>query len=362
LVLRETTCERSKEGLLPPLAELRHVQIVTALEQALRLNPDFEVAHHELAFLYGQRNYLDVALEHQREDLRLTRRAGRHRSESAEEFANRLEFWDKDTAKLEQVVRDGREKYASGSRALQGERLAQTDMALKLGLGKQAVEEILLPTPAQVLSAPGIKLELEMLLLLGRVDEVRAILADKGLRASKHGLRQSDVSPPLDRDGRPLYQVPYRWSAYEWLRVLQSAAVGDYAQARTDLQTLRAELGAGRNLMQQQLRGFEGRVWTLLPGVLSGPSPFVPAQSILALRRASNERDAIEVGESSLRAQQADLCVLEGLLALEQGNTDAAAKLFTEARDLGAQTSAKAVSFAGAPIAAFYRSKVKGKE
>src|SRR5206468_681819 len=48
LLLRNVTGERSGEGLLPPLAQLRHVQIVTALEQAVRLDPDVEVAHHEL--------------------------------------------------------------------------------------------------------------------------------------------------------------------------------------------------------------------------------------------------------------------------------------------------------------------------
>src|SRR5207302_958484 len=83
--------------------------------------PDLEEAHHELRFLYGQFNYLDRALEHQKEELRLTRQAGRRPGESAEEFANRLEYLDKDTAKLVELVRDGREKYAAASRSLQGE-------------------------------------------------------------------------------------------------------------------------------------------------------------------------------------------------------------------------------------------------
>src|SRR5207248_5557810 len=75
LLLRNLTCERSGEGLLPPLAQLRHVQVATALEQAVRLNPDHEAAHRALYELYGQR-YLDQALEHRREELRLSRRAG----------------------------------------------------------------------------------------------------------------------------------------------------------------------------------------------------------------------------------------------------------------------------------------------
>src|SRR5262249_11880408 len=160
----------------------------------------------------------DLALEHRREELRLTRKAGHRPGESADEFARRLEFYETDTAKLADVVRDGRTKYSAAAGTFQGERLAQADVAFKLGLARQAVDEILLATPADVLGPAGMKLELEMLLRLGRVDDVRPILADKGLRASKHGLREADVVPPLDRTGRPLYPIPYRWPAYEWLR------------------------------------------------------------------------------------------------------------------------------------------------
>jgi tetratricopeptide (TPR) repeat protein len=356
--LRNFTCEHSAEGLIPPLNQLRHVQIVTALEQAVRLNPDLEDAHRELAALYGQRNHLDSALEHRQEELRLFEKNGRRAGRSPEEYANRLEFLTTETGKLEQVVQLAREQYAARSRALQGDRLAMADLALKLGLARQAVVEILLQTPADVLGTPGMKLELEMLLLLGRVDEVRAILADKGLRAEKHKLRQLDLLPPQTPDGRPLYTVPYRWSAYEWLRVLQSAAVGDYAQAQADLRALRAELGAAREQMREQLRGFDGRVVTFVPGLLSGPNPMLPAFTSLTLQRAMDERKAVEMAEASLRAQQADLCVLEGLLALEQGKPSAARSVFAEAQQLGSSERAL-IPFVGAPVAGGYLSKLK---
>jgi tetratricopeptide (TPR) repeat protein len=362
LLLRNFTVERSAEGLLPPLDQVRHVQIVTALEQAVRLNPDFEAAHHELAVLYGQRKYLDLALEHQREELRLAGLLDRRPVESADEFAgrsNRLESLVNDIDKLTEQVRDSHQKYAANSRALQGDRLAQADMALKLGLAQQAVEEVLLATPAEVLGAAGIKLELEMLLLVGRIDEVRSILGDPSLEASKHGLRQNELFAPQDGNGRPLYPVPYRWSAFEWLRVLQSAAVGDYAQAYADLGALRDELGAGRKRMQDRLTGFDDRVWQFLPGLLSGPSPLAQAFTAYSLQQVVDEKGALEIGESALRAQQADLWVLEGLFALEQGNTRAARSAFSEAMKLEAQPAAAAVSFAGAPIAADYLSKLR---
>jgi hypothetical protein len=381
LLLRNFTIEHSAEELLPPLSQVRHVQIVTALEQAVRLNSELEAAHHELAVMYGQRNYLDLALGHQLEELRLTGPAARRSGESADEFANRayrLDFLLNDTPKLTDLVRDAREKYAANSGALQGERPAQADMALKLGLARHAVEGVLLPTPAEVLGAGGIKMELEMLLMIGRVDEVRSLLSDSGLQASKHGLRQAELFAPQDRDGRPLYPVPYRWPAFEWLRVLQSAAIGDYAQAQADLRSIRVELGAGRKRMRERLDRFDDQVWAYLPGLLSGPSPLPLALTAYRLQRAIDEKEALQIGESALRAQQADLCVLEGLLALEQGNARAARSLFAEAMELAAppapltlpsppaeggegrvRGTAAAVPFAGAPIAESYRNILK---
>jgi tetratricopeptide (TPR) repeat protein len=359
--LRNFTCEHSAEGLVPPLSQMRHVQIITALEQAVRLNPDLVDAHRELAALYGQRNHLDMALEHRREELRLYEKTGRRAGQTPEEYANRLEFLTTETNKLEQVVRLAREKYAAAARGLQGDRLAMADLALKLGLARQAVQEILLQTPADVLGTLGIRLELEMLLRLGRVNEVRSTLADKGLRADKHKLRHMELLPPRNPDGRAIYSVPYRWSAYEWLRLLQSAAVGDYAQAQADLRALRAELGAAREQMREQLRGFDSRVWTFLPGLLSGPNPMLPAFTAQTLERAMDERRAAELSESALRAQQADLCVLEGLLTLEQGKPSPARAVFLEAQQLGASDSKALISFVGAPIAGSYLSKLKAE-
>src|SRR4029077_5634345 len=125
------TCERSNEGLLPPLLQLRHIQIVTALEQAVRLNPDLAVAHHELAYLYGERHFLDQALAHRRQELRLSSampRAG----ETAEKAADRLSLLKRDAAQLEELVQQQRKTFASGSRTLQGDRVAEAGMALKL--------------------------------------------------------------------------------------------------------------------------------------------------------------------------------------------------------------------------------------
>jgi hypothetical protein len=360
LMLRNLTREHSDRDLLPPLAKLRHVQIATALEQAVRLDPDLEAAHHELAYLYGERRCLDQALEHRREEVRLSRRAGRRPGETDEEFALRLEEIDKHAAKLLEEVQDLRQAYAAGSGTLQGDRRAEAEMALRLGLTRQAADEILLPAPADLLGAAGIKLELDLLLSLGRAQEVRTILSDKGAEASKHRLGYYDLVPPPSREGGALY--PYHYPAYDWLRALGAAALGDYAEARDNLRAIRAELQAGHRRLLQQPRDFDRAARSLVPGLLAGPPPFLPAFTTLALARVVEQKAIFEAGERFLRAQQADLCVMEGLLALEQGDTGAARSAFAEAQELCTRPPGDAVPFAGRPIAAGYLGKLNANE
>jgi hypothetical protein len=357
VLLRNATGEGSAQGSLPPLSQLRHVQIATALEQALRLDPDLEVAHRELAYLYGERNYLDQSLEHRREEVRLSRRPGAHPGETDEELADRLDFLDKDTAKLVTLVEDRRKIYASASRRLQGDRLAQAGLALSLGLARQALEEILLKSPADVLGAPGIKLELDLMLCLGRTEEVRVILGEDEMRANRRRLHYHDLFPPKNAVGEPLYAIPYHWPAYEWLHTLQAAAVGDYGEARDELRVVRTGLKAGHEQLAQQLREVERDLWEFVPGLLSGPRPFPAVVVAQFLGTYLDKRTALQAGEPALRAQRADLCVLEALLALEQGDTAAARSAFAEAQELGA-----AVPFAGAPAAALYLGKLNAQD
>jgi hypothetical protein len=240
--------------------------------------------------------------------------------------------------------------------------LAQAGLALSLGLARQAVEEILLPSPADLLGAAGIKMELDLLLTLGRAEEVRTILSDEGLQTSKQALLYYDLPPPKTVDGAPLYAFPYHWPVYEWLHVLQTAAVGDYAKARGDLRAIRSGLGAGHQRLKHDLRDFNRHIWTYLPGLLSGPPPFLPAFSAQAAARFFELKSRLEADEPTFRAQQADLFVLESLLDLEQGDTDAARSAFSQAEHLCGEPPGSAVTFGGAPIAAFYLGKLKAQD
>ena len=132
--------------------------------------------------------------------------------------------------------------------------------------------------------------------------------------------------------------------------------MGDYAVARGELDSIRAGLKTGHDLLARQRRAFEDALPQLVPGLLCGPDPFLPAFTARTLGAFLEKRNAFRAGEPALRAQQADLLVLEGMLALEQGDTSAARASFAEAEELGA-----GVPFAGAPIAARYLGKLNAR-
>lgn len=361
LLLRNATVERSSDKLLPPLAQLRQVQIITALEEAVRLHPDLEEAHHQLFLLYGELKALDRALDHQREELRISRRAGPRPGESAENFTYRIESLEKDTAKLVELVESRRKSFAGSPRSPQGDRLAQVRLALDLGLAKTAVEEVLLPTPADLLGAPGIQTELELLLSLGRAEEVRAILDNEALQASKHGLGHYNLLPPSSPNGGPLYALPYRLPAYEWLHVLEAAAVGDYAKARAELRAIRAALQADLERHRREDQASERRLGTHLPGLWSGPPPFLPAYTFQTLVPLVVERIVLELRGQALIAQQADVAVIEGLLALERGDVQTARSAFADADKQMGPTASETVPCAGRPIVNHYLGELNAR-
>jgi hypothetical protein len=352
LLLRDQTVERSSENRLPPLAQLRQVQIVTALEQALRLNPNLEAAHEELAHVYGERNCLDVSLDHLREELRLSRRVGPRRGEPAARYSLRMEAMQKDEAKLVKMVEDGRKAYANSPRSPQGDRVAQARFALNQGLVRTALEEVLMSSPADLLGAPGIQLQLELMLALGRTQEVRAILDNEAIR-SKHDLGY------YNPEGAPLYAVPYRFPAYEWLHVLEAAGVGDYAQARGELRTIREALQIDLDRLQRQVLAAERRFWDYLPALWSGPPRFLPALTAKTLIPFYLEQTILKARAGALAAQQADMFVLEGLLALEQGDTVAARTALSEADRRCTLTNASGILCASRPIIAFYLGRLQ---
>jgi tetratricopeptide (TPR) repeat protein len=353
--LRDLTCERSAEGRLPPLAQLRNVQIVNALAQAVRLGPDIEAAHHELALLYGQQNALDQSLVHLREELRLARRAGARPGETAEEAAHRLELVERDVVRLTEELDRRRQTFDSGRRSLHGQPVAEARAAVALGLARQAVDEILLPSPANLLGREGVHLELMLLVSLGEAEKVRSILNEVATGAGKDWLPAFDIPAPPGPGGAPLYPVPYRWQGYGWLRVLAAGALGDYAPARGALRDIRGGLRAGHEQLKQELQRLKVGSLAMVPSVLSGPPAYLPAAFCArVLGPMAEKRAVLEEGQRYLFTQQADLCVLEALLALEQGAPEEARLALAEAQRLCTPAGGPAFAFGGGPIAGAY--------
>src|SRR5262249_39914735 len=159
-------------------------------------------AHHDLADLYSELNYLDMALEHRRQEQQITKRVGRRAGETADDHAHRLELLEREFAMREDLLRQRENQYSSGSRALVGERVQEAGVAWSLGLAQLAADEIL-STPGEQLGVIGIKMELELLLTLGRTEEVRARLNDKDVIANKGSLGFEDIPSPSTAAGTP---------------------------------------------------------------------------------------------------------------------------------------------------------------
>jgi hypothetical protein len=145
------------------------------------------------------------------------------------------------------------------------------------------------------------------------------------------------------------------------LHALQAAALGDYGDALADLRSLRYGLRDGHNRLKQHLQEIDRRLVTFAPGLLCGLQPFAPAITARALAPYLEQKNVLQVGEPTFRAQQADTCVIEGLLALELGDTDAARSAFTLGQQLCTEPPGAVVPFAGGPIAGCYLGKLSAQ-
>jgi hypothetical protein len=364
VALHNLTGERRHEAPWQPLEVLRHIQAATALEHALILEPDLEPAHRALTALYGDQKFFDAAAEHARETVRLTRR-GPQSGEGPDQFAARLDREEKRLRELEQLVQDRRNEFAIRSGQLSGNPLARAQLALDMGLPRVALDEVLLRSPVQLFGGDGARLELQLLLMLGRAARVREMLDDEEVRASKQKLGEVEVPAPRLAGYRPTYRLP----AYEWLRFHQAAALGDYEPAAAVLQQYLLRLKDDQN--QGLLELHHGLAMSLASelALAATPQPLLPHLLVGAMREQTSDlfndpalrppgADDTSAGRASVPAslarERADLSTLEGLLALEQGDPARAQALFG-----AAFVAAGRAPFAGRPVAAAYQRRLE---
>jgi hypothetical protein len=347
LMLRALTPERAVLGGFPLLARLRQMQIAAALENALRRNPSLFSAHEILFQLYAQNNYLDAALEHLRELRRLTRRTGPAPGENAEAFARRLNQIETATRERERQVGDLRNEFALQSQKVGSEPYPKARLALSMGLALRALDDLM---QAQMVlkGGEGIRLEVELQLLLGRIDVARDELRSSDWKAYRQNLGYMDLSIA----GESGQALTYRLPAYDWLLLCAEAADGDYEQADAAFQILLDDLsssGVAGGLDQIQQMGF--RAVAAEAALSSHPNSWLVRRLVGSLRQ---DLGVLHNGICSVLMEQADLHVLAGMLSLERGAPGAAEASFEKALELSRLGSASTQPSAGKPLAKTY--------
>jgi hypothetical protein len=301
----------------PTLEELRRTQVITALRQAVLLDPDLLDAHDILADTYANMGYLDWTLEHQREVVRLRRQGLGRAGESAAELDGILKVAVRRLEVAEHEVEH--QKAAFVRNAENTKPLDRARLALKRGLAGEALEVLLaeIDVPGAA-GQDGVELELKLLFLSGRLADLHAWMV-----------------PQLeDLLGKPRYQ---------WWQAMLAIVSGDYTAADQHLVDSIAGLKAG--FVVRDLNA---------PAPEAAPKrPELPVRTALALdlghsfletwRYFQPRPFALEAvvrrafvferfGQvNALLRHEADTEVLRGILALERGEIAAARAAFGRA-------------------------------
>jgi hypothetical protein len=341
--------ERTLSSTNPLLAELRYVQTVTALEQAIQLDPEQAAVHRLLAALYQEHGYLDAALEHRRHEVRLAQRAGKLLSGvDRQNFERQLARLHQRTEQLERLVHQRQQQFASLASSAKGADVRElAQIALRLGLARLAVEELLLPTPTLLLESNGLQMELQLLLRLGRTEQLREALWDAEMEAHHANLGWLNIpAPPL-----PGYPRLYRLPAASWFRFLWAASTGDYELAERQQHNIVEQV---REQRQEQLRSLRRSLSLALAADLA-----LSAQpSLLFLRLWANNDLERSKQLLALRlpfhGDEADLHALGGMLFLERGFPQQAEHSFALALRLCQPSAEGERPFALRGLAEFY--------
>jgi tetratricopeptide (TPR) repeat protein len=296
MLLLKNTRERFWSRRYAELAELRRAQAIAALNQALALKPDSARAHLMLNQLYREMGYVDLELKHLRSYVQLASAAGPPPGVDPREFRKDEAGFQAEVKRMTKEVSDREKKFvvaAAGKRVLD-----RALAALQQGLAEKA-RDLLLESDIAAFGPQGMELELSLLLQTGRPKDV------------------ADWTGP---EQLPSLGAP----TYHRLRILALAALGDYRLAQDEcrwlIRTLTPTL-PGRE--PQPLREMAAKEigWIVLEQqpVVGGTAAHAVWHGALQIEASIRIDGLIQ----SLK-QEADLTVLRGLLALEQGDVEEA--------------------------------------
>ncbi len=329
LHLGRNTRERVWESALPLLGQLRRVQAVVALNQALLLKSDLGQAHADLTSLYFDQGYQDLALKHLKEHLKYSQVSGRHPGESADPAAERIAQLEKQVDALDREVQRLLGDYEV--RSLNLKVFERARLANGLGLAAKALD-ILNGSDIGAFGLDGLRLRLELLLATGQVRDV-----------------QEWMSPEL-KDALRGYD-------YLWLKARLAAATGDYDEADNQLQEMVTSSVTVPEMKQTvSLRTAMALAigQAILDGRLQYQSPANLIQTPLKRQETLNQTQGLAL----LLRREADVAVLRGLLDLESGRTRQAATHFRESlllwKSEGDAASGAGLDFPGRVMAQRY--------
>jgi Flp pilus assembly protein TadD len=338
LRLLDSTRERVWAEHMPELVQLRRAQASTALNRAVALKPNFAKAHHNLGTLYREMGYLDLALDHLQTEFNLTGEAGPPPGVSAEEFRDLQAGVKADLDRLAKEVEDRENRFETA--AARARVLDRALLAAQNGLAGKA-RDLLLESDIAAFGAPGMKLELQLLLMTGRAKDVPEWIGPE---------QEARLGPPT----------------YHMLRTQALAASGEYTLAREECTQLArsvayADKGREPTRFREVMALLIGR--ELLEEHATGRS--LPYLLWRRTQRRAEFHDRITELARDLR-READVSVLQGLLALEEGDVDEAEVAFRVAlslwQDPAAAASGGALDFNGRPVAQGYLERMTNDE
>jgi tetratricopeptide (TPR) repeat protein len=291
--------ERAWQRYFPSLTHVRQIQAAVALHRALKLQPGLIQAHYRLYELYRDMGYLDLASQQLRHVIRLAPAQG---SDSSENRMNQK------VKELDAEIRKRQDKFEN--QATQASVLERAIRALDNGLAAKALD-ILLASDVAVFGIQGTRMELDLLLIVGRIEEAREWMG-------------SSLEAELGSDN------------YHRLRVKLEAADGNYQACDEELAQMAAALD--RRVPREMIGSRLGQI------LLEAPWQKQSVAKLLVNRLQTTELlEHLKVFGADIR-QQAEAEMLRGALALERGDVSRAESFLRRALNIGGDATERSAA------------------
>jgi hypothetical protein len=318
--LLEHTRERAWADRLPQIMQLRQSQASSAFNTAVRLQPNLAEAHLNLVRLYAQMECMDLMLDHYQKYRKLMQT----KRQPADPDADLVAFEEQQFARISKEVERRELAYEVAAYGVPASGRAFVAYKHQL-LGK--ARDLLLDSHLAAFGPRGMAMELELLLRTGQADKVW------------------EWTSPEHR--------PELGPSYYWLRIAALGAIGEYELAREELKEFAASLAGGP--LGQPVAFRETIALLVAKRILDESSAKESPPTLLLQTFERNDFISQVAGLAKNLTQEANLLVLGGLLALEEGDIERAESAFGEAltywKDEASAATGGGLDFAGRVIA-----------